>query len=552
MKLTGTLLLLGLSFNVLAQGTQPQPTAGLSTSVSLDVTNVNANILTGGDFFDGLGSNHFEVPRGSGKNTIYAGALWLGGKDQQNNLYVSSQTYRQFSPPQAGYWPGPIGNIMGQAHSATYDKVWKVSKAQIQNHIANYSNPSYSIPADIASWPGNGNSTNGEAAQLAPYVDLNNDGVYSPMQGDYPKISGDQAIYLILNDKGNTKVPASPAMNAEIHVMFYGYNNPADTAVYNTVFSKYRLINRGTNNFKDVYAGIWTDLDIGFYNDDYIGCDVQTDSYFGYNGDGFDETANGYGATPPVQSVIFLDQKMSNFMSYRNDNNPTFGNPVTALHYYNFLTGKWKNSTPITYGLDGTGPNQQPYRFMYPGLSDTLGYGFGYTPAAPGSPANPPIVPPFQNWTEYNRDGNGGQNTPSDRRGLGSIGPFNLAAGQELEFSVAYNFSRGNAHRDVQTVRNFFRNGVIAGTKPEQLKQPLVLFPNPATDQLTIQLPDNFENRETSIVITDYTGREVLKTNAANQNGKNLQLNIATLSKGIYQISVVSGSQRISSRLVKM
>jgi hypothetical protein len=199
MKKAFTILLLGISFQAISQGTQ---TTGTATEV-LDVTNIKPTFLSDGDLFHDLQNNNpqipnwynqgFEVPRGSGKHTMFSGALWIGGKDATGQLYVSQQTYRQGTPPEAGYWPGPIGNVHNPAHTAKYDKLWKVSKTEIQQHIANYKKPAYTMPAAIATWPGNGNAANGEAARLAPFADLNNDGLYSPNQGEYPVIKGDQA-----------------------------------------------------------------------------------------------------------------------------------------------------------------------------------------------------------------------------------------------------------------------------------------------------------------------------------------------------------------------
>ena len=429
MKLTLTLILLSISSALWAQGTQAIGTA----SATLDVTNIKPSVLTGGDMFSELQTPtpvdmieinpKFEVPKGSGKHTIGAGALWLAGKDASGQVYTSSQTYRQnaspVNQPQAGYWPGPIGNSQTLSHNAVYDKIWKISKIQIQNHIVNYNTSGYVIPPDIASWPGNGNIANGEAAQLAPYPDINNDGVYSPNLGDYPIIKGDQALYLILNDKGNVKEPASPTMNMEIHAMFYGFNDPANPAVYNTLFSQYRIINRGLINFKDFYAGIWVDFDLGNWNDDYIGCDTTTNRFFVYNSDNFDQDsftvgnsgqspyffANGYGANPPVQSVTFLDHKMSHFMFYLLDNHPVNGIPRVPSDFYNYLRGHWKNNMPITTG------------------------GIGYNPLTPSAPASEYMFPGNPDtqagWSEVTAG-----NNLSDRRGIGSIGPYNLPAGQ--------------------------------------------------------------------------------------------------------------------------
>src|SRR5688572_6054973 len=378
------LLLFGLSFTAFGQNFQPPGTA----IQNIDISNINAVVLTGGDMFRELpplpnvngGYNPaFEVPKGSGIHSIFTGALWIGGKDNQNNLYVSETNYRQNSW-EVGYWPGPIGNIHDQAHSTKYDKVWKVSKAEIDKHKIFYTSSFYNVPASIASWPGNGNTANGEAAQLAPFIDLNKDGIYSPNLGDYPDIKGDQALYVILNDKGSAKYTGTSAMNVEIHVMYYGYNNPTNNPVYNTLFSEYRIINRGQINLREFYAGLWIDFDLGFYNDDLIGCDTTTNRFFAYNGDNFDQDTTllnpvnnishlmkGYGANPPVQSVSFLDQKMSHFMYYENTMNPQKGHPVMPGDHYNLLRGYWKNNTQLTYGGDGTNPGNPVAKFMFSG-----------------------------------------------------------------------------------------------------------------------------------------------------------------------------------------
>ena len=90
MKIKLTALLLSFSLPLVAQISHPLGVA----SQNLDVTNINATILTGGDMFRELppvpnpmgGYNPaFEVPRGSGIHSIFTAALWIGGKDQQNN-----------------------------------------------------------------------------------------------------------------------------------------------------------------------------------------------------------------------------------------------------------------------------------------------------------------------------------------------------------------------------------------------------------------------------------------------------------------------------------
>ncbi|KAA9327359.1 T9SS type A sorting domain-containing protein [Adhaeribacter soli] len=548
MKLKLTLLLLGISCSVFGQS----QTVG-TASATLDVTNIKPTILTGGDMFhvgSSVTSNFnpgFEVPRGSGKHSFISGALWIGGHDAQNYLYLSAQTYRQSN--QVGFWPGPVGTNHDPAHSTAYDKIWKVKKVQIQYHIQNFNTPGYSPPTDIATWPGNGNTANGEAAQLAPFVDVNNDGIYSPGQGDYPDIKGDQALYQILNDKGNVKAPYTYPLGYEVHVMHYGFDDATNRPIFNTLFSQYRIVNRGQVSLQDFYAGIWADFDLGNWDDDYVGCDTTTNRFFVYNGDNNDEdktytnaqgiqtTAFGYGLNPPVQSVQFLDQTLSKFIYYNNSNNPTNGNPSSGVEYYNYLRAIWRDGKPVTYGYDGTNQARPYTSHMFPGTPGSTGW--TESNPVPGSATSTP-------------------NTPGDRRGLGSIGPFILNPGQELKFTVAYTFSKDPnatnnipvAAQDAVAVQNFFNNNLLASSKPIQVKETLKLYPNPASDLLQIQLPNQFANKAAKVVITDNLGRNVLAAKVR-QGESTVHLNIASLSKGIYQVSVTSENHTATGRLVK-
>ena len=48
-----------------------------------------------------------EIPQGL-ENIMFAGALWIGGVDDNNQIKVAGQTYRQSG---SDYWPGPLDNV---------------------------------------------------------------------------------------------------------------------------------------------------------------------------------------------------------------------------------------------------------------------------------------------------------------------------------------------------------------------------------------------------------------------------------------------------------
>jgi hypothetical protein len=183
----------------------------------------------------------------------------------------------------------------------------------VDYHRNNWWKAGYEPINDIARWPGNGDISLGQAAQLAPYKDYDQDGIYNPMNGDFPLIRGDQSVFFIYNDDREHTEMLGNSIKAEIHGMVYGFNESNDSALWNTVFVHYDIYNRSENTYHDFYTGIFTDLDLGYPWDDYLGSDVNRSSYYVYNGEDFDPDSPdfeypfyGYGEFPPAQSVTIL------------------------------------------------------------------------------------------------------------------------------------------------------------------------------------------------------------------------------------------------------
>lgn len=247
----------------------------------------------------GTGDAGYEVPKGMGTNASFATSFWLGGLDVGNQLHLAAQTYRQSGDD---FWAGPLDTISGSTNSTTiaqYNRIWKLNKSDINAFITNYANGSissgsYTPLADLLNWPANGNGAN--SRKLAPYVDVNNNGIYDPMNGgDYPKIKGDQAIYYIFNDKGGVhQNTGGIPLGVEVHAMAYAYGPGPETSYFPqlayTTFYNYRIVNRSNMDYHNMYLSIWTDVDIGYYGDDYIGCNVTGNYGYAINGDSIDGT----------------------------------------------------------------------------------------------------------------------------------------------------------------------------------------------------------------------------------------------------------------------
>jgi hypothetical protein len=492
---------------------------------SIDINNINAMINAGGDNFNDHGQRAgFEVPKGSHKITISASSLWIAAYDDQQNLHVAAMTYRQNG---SDFWSGPLDTTnatISSSNSASWDKIFKVTKAEIEAFKSG-GTPSQ----NILSWPGNGNSANAEAHKMAPFVDVDHDGLYKPSAGDYPDIKGDMMLWSVFNDAAAVhKESGGLPLGLEVHSSVYGFNAPTDAALNNTIFIRYELINRSANNYTNVNAGIWTDFDLGYSFDDYLGSDSALNAYFTYNGKDTDAV---YGTHIPVMSVSFLDSGMNSFLSYGNNFNVD-GNPQKAADYYNFLNGKWTDGSCITLGGPGYGGSQCT-RYMYP--DDPYGSG---------------------GWSEISAG-----NKPDDIRGVGSIKPFSLAKGEHKVFTVAYTFSAtangstkenlGQMKTDIAHIQELYNKDKYAGLPPVSEKQydignSLQVYPNPASDHIFIRMNDPAVG---SLHLYNELGQEVYFHTCAATDGT-FQLDASAYAPGVYTLVMTNNNGVARKKIV--
>src|SRR5574337_903060 len=175
------------------QQTQDQLAASCSPATAktdLDINNVRTTIMTGGDMWWDLQSAKYEVPKDGGAHSIFAGALWIGGLDAGGQLKVAAMTYRQTGND---FWPGPLDTAAVSIDATTctvFDRHWKITRKEVEDFVewnANPSvNPNFSVPLAIQTWPGNGDPSLNQGRYLAPFVDVDGDGVYNWSAGDYP------------------------------------------------------------------------------------------------------------------------------------------------------------------------------------------------------------------------------------------------------------------------------------------------------------------------------------------------------------------------------
>lgn len=402
---------------------------------SLDRNDVNLKTSTFGSLFHNrhMASPAYEVPMGSGNHVVFFSSLWFGGVDQDSNINVSA-TYNRTKP---SFISGPISSTNdynSNLYAKNYlDKSWKVSKDEIIYHIDNYDQPGYEAPEGIKNWPGNGIQQLGVANNLAPFIDVNNDGEYNPDDGDYPCIKGDEAVYTILNDDYASNTPINTdliGMGLEVHIMLYQFENKP--LVDQTTFVNVKVYNRGNKSYTNFKPTFYMDFDIGFAFDDYIGCDTSKNVGYGYNATNFDSggsNADGYGENPPAMGVVCLNHKMERFGCYLNGSPvlPT-SDPTNTAEYWNYMNGKWKDSTSWVVGGMG-----------YPGTSGATSTPTNYL--YPGNPLT------GEGWSERNVDGNDSANPEDeDKRFLVVSENRNLNPGEMQEYDYAVLFKNEGNH----------------------------------------------------------------------------------------------------------
>jgi len=355
--------------------------------------------------------------------------------------------------------------------------------------------PGYVVPDFMKTWPAHGDITKGQDYYLAPFYDRDDNGTYEWEKGDYPwydfkgekvckvdrrvSLFGDLNFWWVMNDKGNihTETGGDP-IGMEIRAQAFCFST--NDEINNMTFYNYELINRGTQTLYNTYFGVFIDGALGDPYDDYVGCDVSRGLGYVYNGDNFDGDNlgfKGYGNTPPAVGVDFFEGPyqdndsidnafgigpdealngigygdgiadnerygMRRFLYYINEGggaHPAQTDPSTALDYYNFLRGRWKDNTPFYYGGNGhlsdpAANTSVPCDFMFPGDTDPMAWGTGGVPQP--------------DWTEQTAN-----NVPYDRRFLQSAGPFVLRPGAVNNITVGVAWARANSGNPFASVQ---------------------------------------------------------------------------------------------------
>ncbi|MFA6058291.1 MAG: zinc-dependent metalloprotease [Taibaiella sp.] len=81
--------------------------------------------------------------------------------------------------------------------------------------------------------------------------------------------------------------------------------------------------------------------------------------------------------------------------------------------------------------------------------------------------------------------------------------------------------------------------------------QILEVYPNPATNQLNITIPETVRTSKNDLIVFDHLGRMILKKENITLTGGSIQLNIEALSSGVYSIRYSNDGSSFNARFVK-
>lgn len=508
--------------------------------------------------------------RGDGASMLYRSSLWISGTSFGTDTisHLSAQEYRQ---NRINFYAGPLSSdsLAGQY----WNRTWTVTSGMIDS----VKNGLYTtLPESVLNWPVSGRSQYSESQTLAPYVDVNNNGLYEPQSGDYPVIKGDICTIAIFNDWNPRGFFQYWAFEMEGIVWYYMLEGT--DIEKRTVFTEYEIWNRSQNSYVDSWISIWGDLDVGAAAANLSGTDIARHTVYAYPyasfaggqtfqdktpwgaitilngpyadlGDGVDNdwdgcidgVSDGMGncIQESAANGVYESTTMMHSMAYQNSTQGHNSVPQLDNHYRNYQLGRWPDGNsflvenPSGFLSTNNGDGYNPGVAM--GLSHYIFPGNSYVPDP--SFASIPIhdINFFESPLEAH-----------DKRVVGSAGPFTWDPGEKINFAYATvwgtvdtaNFSDiiDSLGADIDKLTQAYQTIGNEEFEPRDIE----FIVGQSSDYLHIQNP---LQESYNLEIIDLYGR-VLITGNVSANSET-QINTTALVPGVYILRTPDSSYAI-------
>ena len=489
----------------------------------------------------------------------WLGGIWLGGLNEDKDLQLNAAAFQGFG--NNCFWPGPVNDSLTNSTNTEvcedWDLFFQTSKEDISAFRKDFDdngildNP---IPLSIQGWPGIGNPLFFEihgfslpSTSLAPFTDSNGDGLYNPIEGDYPDINNaDNGIWWVLQTNGHVNVcNGSDNLNLEIHILAQQYDTFDES-----IFYDFDIHSRDEEVIDSLFFSYWIAI-TSFCNNALIGSRPEKNFAFFYEpidslttqgctiGGNIQPTILGVkqlqGPLAPrvfnenneleyphleISADTFVEQRMSSLKHYfrhSQTTEPFESDPRSPTQYYNLMQGKWNDGSEQLINGKAT-----PFAYS-------------------GNPAN-------QEEGDFAMCND--EHRIEDIRTLISCGPFRMEPGSKHKLSYVitraeYDSSERCANISLledkfEEIDNFDFNEILSQPEPimERNKNiKVIVQPNPVSDQASFLLTQESELINT-IQIYNLSGNLAISFDIQNQASKVVSLN--SLSEGTYIYIVTS------------
>ena len=433
-------------------------------------------------------------PRGTASVVFQDGILWGGYVNDSNQpaLRVGGQTYQIGTVEGAILSPG-----VAEDPNSPNVRIWRIrpdfaranlsleaielgrTEEQIRNQYA----------LDWAEWPwqkgapfydtgylgANGITIIGaHNGVLDRGEDLNSNGILDPgedangngiLDGEFPGIAeADQVVWTVANDLDTSLTNAlygSPPIGLEMQITWWSYeqSHRFNLALGTTIFKRVRLIYKGTSfthpgaTIDSMFISQWSDVAIGYGEDDLLGCDTVRGIGYGYNGYHQDSEFAVFGLAPSTIGYDLLQGPLRLGIAGQDLNHNGIDDAQDYAIFNFKIIGPGYINLPMTsfgYTAPGQGIND-PQIGHYDGTLQWYNLLNGYQPTTDLQNPTPYIQGAGQNAGHPTRfplagdpyrgrgdlDGSGNNFAPGDRKMVLSSGPFTMAAGDTQEITVA-------------------------------------------------------------------------------------------------------------------